>query len=237
MNGGRRLRHDRNDTTGAQTNGMLRAGRVTGEMTGPPEADPYVVPPGWDYNPSGWGQRLPVVGLAVLGFGIATYLALSQWGVLGDVWEPFFGEGSRVVLSSSISRLLPIPDAALGALGYLVDAVTGVVGGRARWRTMPWLVVVFGLAVGPLGAVSVLLVILQPVVLDAWCTLCLVSAAVSLLMIGPALDEVLAALQTLRRAREDRRSLWRAFWGLEDHHLPEAASGAARSSARPSGAD
>lgn len=121
----------------------------------------------------------------MFGFGIATYLALYQWGVLGDVWEPFFGEGSVVVLGSSISRFLPFPDAALGALGYLMDAVTGVVGGRERWRTMPWLVVVFGLAVGPLGAVSVLLVILQPVVLDAWCTLCLAPAAVSLLAPWP----------------------------------------------------
>ncbi len=181
---------------------------------------PYAVPPGWSYNPSSWGQRLPIVGLALVGFGIATYLALYQWRVFGSVWEPFFGEGSRVILNSSVSRVLPLPDAALGAFGYLLDAATGVVGGRARWRTMPWIVIIFGLAVGPLGAVSILLVIFQPVLFDAWCTLCLASAIVSLIMIGPAMDELLAALQVLKRARRDRRSTWRAFWGLEDHQLP-----------------
>jgi uncharacterized membrane protein len=68
------------------------------------------------------------------------YLALYQWEVLARVWEPFFGEGSRVILTSSVSHLLPVPDAALGAFGYLLDAVAGLIGGRQRWRTRPWIV-------------------------------------------------------------------------------------------------
>ena len=73
-------------------------------------------------------------------------------------------------------------------------------------------VVVFGIAVGPLGAVSLLLVILQPVLFHAWCTLCLSSALVSVLMIGPAMDELLASLQVLVREHRAGRSVWRAFW-------------------------
>ena len=96
----------------------------------------------------------------------------------------------------------------------LLDAATGVIGARQRWRTMPWMVIVFGLAVGPLGAVSLLLVIFQPVLFDAWCTLCLASAVVSLLMIGPALDEFLASLQYFKTESKRGRSAWRAFWGL-----------------------
>jgi uncharacterized membrane protein len=171
------------------------------------------VPPGWSYNPSSWSERLPIVALAVVGFGIATYLALYQVGLITSVWEPFFGSGSRTILTSGISRILPIPDAALGALGYLVDAVSGVIGGTARWRTMPWIVIIFGLAVGPFGAVSVLLVIAQPLRLHAWCTLCLGSAVVSVLMIGPAMDELLASLQHLKREHSLGRSAWRAFLG------------------------
>ena len=180
---------------------------------------PSEAPPGWSYNPSTWSQRLPVIVLALVGTGIASYLAAYQLRWIDDVWEPFFGDGSRTILDSSASRVLPIPDAALGALGYLADAVTGAVGGRARWRTMPWIVVLFGLAVGPLGAISILLVILQPVVYDAWCTLCLASAIVSIVMIPPAVDEVLASLQHLRRERARGRSTWRVFWGV----APEAA--------------
>lgn len=77
---------------------------------------------------------------------------------------------------------------------------------------MPWMVLLFGFAVGPLGIVSVLLVIAQPVLLEAWCTLCLASAIISVVMIGPAMDEVLASLQFLRRAHDQNIPLWRAFW-------------------------
>jgi len=174
------------------------------------------IPPGWEKNPSSWSERAPIIVLALIGFGIATYLALYQWRVLGTVWEPFFGSGSRTILNSKISHLLPIPDAALGAFGYLLDAVTGAIGGRRRWRTMPWIVIIFGLAVGPLGVVSIMLVIFQPVLLDAWCTLCLASAVISVLMIGPAADEVLASLQHMKRVKRRDGSLWHAFWGTKE---------------------
>jgi len=61
---------------------------------------------------------LPFVGLALVGCAIATYLALFQYGVVATVWEPLFSEGSRIVLSSRLSHVLPVSDAALGAAGY-----------------------------------------------------------------------------------------------------------------------
>ena len=159
-------------------------------------------PPGWSYNPASWAQRLPIIGAAAVGFVIAGYLALCQAGVFESVWDPVFGSGSAVVLNSWVAkgaeRYLGVSDAALGALGYLCDAVAGVIGGTRRWRTMPWVVLLFGVLVGPLGAVSIALVILQPFV-GGWCFLCLVTAFISVLMIGPAMDEVLASLQHLRR--------------------------------------
>ena len=174
------------------------------------------VPPGWDYNPASWTQRLPIIALALLGFAIAMYLSLYQWEVFDRVWEPFFGDGSRRILRESwVSQLLPFPDAFLGALAYLADAVAGVIGGTKRWRTMPWIVVLFGILVGPLGVVSIMLVVFQPVLFDAWCTLCLASGVVSVIMIPPAMDEFLASLQFLRRVKDSNRSVWRAFWGQE----------------------
>lgn len=179
-----------------------------------------LTPPGWDTNPSSWRQRMPIVVLGFVGFMIAGYLSLFQYELIGSVWEPFFGNGSRRILTSKVSDALPIKDAALGAIGYLLDVATGVAYGQDRWRTHPWIVIVFGVAVGPLGAGSILLVILQPVLLDAFCTLCLVTAVISVVMIGPAMDEVLASLQFLRRAKDEGRSVWRAFWGLGDAGAP-----------------
>lgn len=169
-------------------------------------------PPGWTYNPSSWAERGWLIGVALVGFLISGYLGLYQWGVIDSVWEPWFGSGSERVLHSPLSRVLPVPDAILGAMAYAIDAVAGAVGGATRWKTMPWVVILFGLAVGPLGLVSVLLVTAQPLLLDAWCTLCLVSAVISITMIGPAMDEVLASLQFLKRAKAHRRPVWDALW-------------------------
>jgi hypothetical protein len=153
-----------------------------------------------------------------VGFAIAFYLSLYQWGLLKSVWDPFFGEGSRKILTQSwVSKLLPFPDAFMGALGYVGDALAGLIGGQERWKSMPWIVIVFGFLVGPLGAVSVLLVILQPVLFHAWCTLCLGSALISIFMIGPSFDEVLASLQYLSRTHTEGGSVWRHFWGLGEN--------------------
>lgn len=173
------------------------------------------IPPGWNYNPASWRERIPIIALAAIGFAMALYLALYQYRVIPSVREPFFGRGSETILNSPTSQWLPISDAALGAFGYILDAATGVIGGRHRWRTMPWIVVLLGIFVGPLGAVSVLLVVLQPVLYNSWCTICLATAVISIVMIGPAMDEVLASLQYLKREHRAGKNLWKVFWGKE----------------------
>lgn len=176
------------------------------------------IPPGWTYNPASWPERIPIIILATIGFGLAGYLALYQYGVVTTVWEPFFGNGSKKILNSPVSEFLPISDGALGAISYLFDVGAGAVGGPKRWRTMPWIVIVFGLAVGPLGFVSVLLVVLQPVLYDAWCTVCMMTALISVIMIGPTLDEMLASLQFLKRAKDKGRPLWKTFLGRDEYN-------------------
>jgi uncharacterized membrane protein len=176
-------------------------------------------PPGWDTNPSSFRQRLPIVLLALVALAASLNLAFYQLDIVARPFEPFFGDGSRKILESWVSELFPVPDAALGAASYLIDAASGAIGGRRRWQTMPWMVILFGLFVGPLGAVSVFLVILQPVLFQAWCTLCLLTALLAVLMIGPAMDEVLASLQFLKRVRARGESVWKAFWGTPPRGL------------------
>ncbi len=128
------------------------------------------------------GPRRSLAILAVAGCGLAGYLALDQIGVL-RARDPFFGTGTHAVLHSPLSRSLPVPDAAVGALAYAVEAVS-VLPWAPRWQPVRRVVyVVTGLA---LGAAAVVLVLLQAFVVHAWCTLCLVSAAVSLILAIPA---------------------------------------------------
>ncbi len=176
--------------------------------------------PPWDYNPSAWSQRIPICMIAVVGFLISSYMALYQWRLVDGVWDPFFGSQTQQVLDSDVSHLMQrwigIPDAALGAVAYLGDSVLGLAGSTQRWRHRPWLVVLFGIDVIPLGGVSAILVIIQATVLGQWCFLCLVTAAISLVLVYWAYDEVWSSISYLRRVWQrthDRSILWTVFWG------------------------
>lgn len=180
-------------------------------VTGP------AVPPGWSYNPSSWAQRLPIIALALVGLFISRYLAAYQLGHIDAVWEPFFAggpapqNGTEEIITSDVSRAWPVSDAAVGALTYLLEIVTGIIGSRRRWRTMPWLVIVFGLMIAPLGVVSITFIIIQPIVIGTWCTLCLVAAAAMLVQIPYSLDELVATGQFLWRRKRAGQSLLRVF--------------------------
>jgi hypothetical protein len=183
------------------------------------------VPPGWGHNPSRWSHRLPVLLLALAGCGIATYLTLYQVHVLPTVWEPLFGNGSKVILrQSAIAHLLPVPDAALGAGVYFLEALADLPGDELRWRTKPWAVVLLGLIAAGLGVAAVVLVVCQPVLFGHFCTLCLASAACSLLGCAAAAPEVWATVQHLRRERERGLSWGRALRGESTATRPQAVS-------------
>jgi hypothetical protein len=170
------------------------------------------LPPGWSYNPSSWPQRAPLVGLAVVGWFISRYLAARQLGHIEWPWDPFFGDGTEQVLFSDVAEAFPVSDAGLGAVAYTFEALMAFMGGTARWRTMPWMVLLFGILVVPLGVVHIVLVILMPVVVGEWCTLCLAAAGVMLVMIPLAVDEVVVMVQFMIQARREGKGLWRTFW-------------------------
>lgn len=185
-------------------------------------------PPGWSYNPSSWPQRAVLIALAFAGWLVSRQLAAFQLGYTQAAWDPFFADGTRTVLNSRISHQWPVSDAALGTFAYTLEFLMGWMGGPARWRTMPWMVAFFGILVIPLGLVHVALVISQPVVVGAWCTLCLLAAALMLPMIPLQVDEVVAMGQNLVHARGRGESVWRAFWkggpadeATEDERSPE----------------
>jgi hypothetical protein len=145
-------------------------------------------------GPSAWSNRLPAVVLALVGCAIATYLSLFQLGLITDVWEPFFGNGSRLILKeSAVARWSPVPDAALGALAYLAEAAAECVGGQQGWRTLPAAVFATGAVAAALSLAAVVLVGCQVLWFWAYCTLCLASAACSVLIAGLVLPEVRSA--------------------------------------------
>jgi hypothetical protein len=170
------------------------------------------VPLGWSYNPSTWSQRAPILALAFVSFLLSRYMAGFQLGHISWAWDPFFGDGTVQVLTSTVSKAFPVADAGLGSFIYLVELLSGFMGDPRRWRTMPWMVALFGFLVVPLGIVSVVLVMLQPVAVGAWCMFCLLSALFMLIMVALSLDEVIAMIQFLMQTRRAGKSVWRTFW-------------------------
>jgi uncharacterized membrane protein len=133
-------------------------------------------------------RRALIAGLALAGLAIAVYLTLYQLGIAPTVWEPFFGDGSRKVLHSPISRLLPVPDASLGAAGYLVEIVASLT---------PKTVLFFGAVAGAMALFGLLLAAVQAFWLRAGCTLCLTSASISVAVAVLAREEVAASARRL----------------------------------------
>jgi uncharacterized membrane protein len=141
-----------------------------------------------------------LVVLALAGLGVSLYLAAFQIGLVGRVWDPLFDGGSRLVLTSGVSRLLPVPDALLGATVYAVDLVLGI--GLAVGVGRRSLVASALAAVATAGAVAGIgLAILQPIVARTFCTLCLASTGIS---IGLAVGAIGEARASQRHPQEVR---------------------------------
>ena len=170
------------------------------------------LPPGWSYNPSSWSQRWILIVLGFLGWMVSRYLAAYQLGYIEEVWDPFFGSSTKNVLNSEMSHALPISDAGLGSIAYTFEFLMGFMGSPSRWRTMPWMVTIFGILVIPLGLVHIFLVISQPVVVGLWCTFCLLAALIMLPMIPLEMDEVIAMIQFIKRKMKAGEKFWHVFW-------------------------
>ncbi|MBA2238868.1 MAG: NAD-dependent epimerase/dehydratase family protein [Lysobacter sp.] len=175
------------------------------------------LPAGWTYSPSTYLQRLPIIALGVVGLLISRHLAAYQLGHVDTAWEPFFPgsgalNGTEQIITSDVSKAWPIADGGLGAVTYMFEILMGVMGDRRRWRTMPWMVAMFGFVVVPLGVVSIYFIVIQPIVIGTWCTLCLIAGLAMLIMIPYSVDELVAMGQYLVQNHRRGGPFWRTFF-------------------------
>lgn len=211
---------------------MMPGMSMAGMMGGPD------VPPGWAYTPSSWLQRMPIGVLALIGFLISRVLGAYQLGHIDSAWDPFFagsGEmrgvmnGTETIITSDMSKAWPIADGALGGIVYMLELVMVWMGMKTRWRTMPWMVLALAILILPLGVVSIYFVIIQPIAIGTWCTLCLIAALAMAVMIPYALNEFVAMGQFLMWARKQGKPFWPTFWTGDamDGGIADASKGLA----------
>ncbi|MGB4859196.1 MAG: heavy metal-binding domain-containing protein, partial [Dokdonella sp.] len=194
---------------------MMPGMSMAGMMGGPD------VPAGWAYTPSSWLQRMPIGVLALIGFLISRVLGAYQLGHIDSAWDPFFAgsgamrgvmNGTETIITSDMSKAWPIADGALGGIVYMLELVMVWMGMKTRWRTMPWMVLALAILILPLGVVSIYFVIIQPIAIGTWCTLCLIAALAMAVMIPYALNEFVAMGQFLAWSRKQGKPFWRTFW-------------------------
>ncbi|MBA4141850.1 MAG: SPW repeat protein [Nitrosospira sp.] len=172
-------------------------------------------------------------------------------GYINSAWDPFFSgtkklNGTETIITSDVSKAWPVADAGLGGVAYMFEVLMGVMGGRQLWRTMPWMVTMFGFVVVPLGTVSIYFIIIQPIVIGTWCSLCLLAGIALLVMIPYSLDELIAMGQYLAQSVRRGEPFWRTFFrggaqpeGARDQHpdfdspLDDAARSAYRGVTMP----
>jgi Vitamin K epoxide reductase family len=176
-------------------------------MPGPATALADDVPPGWDENPTSLGRRALLGALALAGFAVALYLTLYQFDLYDSVWDPAFDSPAVLHLTD------PVPDALAGVAAYGSELLLLALGGRDRWRSLPWACLALAAVLATGAVVSIALIVIQPTVAGAWCLLCLVSAVLSLVLFALGFGEGRAAWQHVQRARRHGVSLGDAVWG------------------------
>ena len=120
--------------------------------------------------------------------------------------------GTETIITSDASKAWPIADGALGGIVYMAELVMIWMGGKTRWRTMPWMILALAITMLPLGLVSIYFIIIQPIVIGTWCTLCLVAGLAMIVMIPYSLNEFVAMGEFMLDAQRKGKPFWRTFW-------------------------
>jgi len=143
-------------------------------------------------------RKLVVLISISLGAAVSLYLALYELGALTRVWDPFFGDGSQRVLHSALARSLPVPDALLGLIAYLFELGLAVTKDFTAQGKRPWTALLLGIVATLMALAGLFLTAAQIFIVHAFCTLCLCSAGLSLVVFGLSVSEGYEAYRLVR---------------------------------------
>ncbi len=124
--------------------------------------------------------KLPLVAAIVALGGVADAVYLTVKHFTGEAVPCSIVEGCEQVLTSSYAEIFGVPLAAFGALAYFTAfslAILAAFGNRRMWT-------LFGIQVVLMAIFTAWLVYLQAFVIEAFCQFCLISAAITLVLLA-----------------------------------------------------
>ena len=142
-------------------------------------------------------RRRTIAVLSALGLADALYMLAYHEGWIDSLVCPFFGDGCERVGRSKHARHFGVPNAAVGALGYVVMGALALWPRRSAWHRLrgPALAVTASAAV----VASAVLTWEQGAKVRAWCFWCLTSAALNAAILPLSLVEARPQARAARR--------------------------------------
>jgi uncharacterized membrane protein len=124
--------------------------------------------------------KLPLVAAVVALGGVADAVYLTVKHFTGEAVPCSIVEGCEQVLTSSYAEIFGVPLAAFGALAYFTAfslAILAAFGNHRMWTLL-------GIQVVLMAIFTAWLVYLQAFVIEAFCQFCLISAAITLVLLA-----------------------------------------------------
>ncbi len=156
-------------------------------------------PTGWSYNPASLPRRIGLLALTLfaLGINLLNYIAVQPGE---SVWSYLFTSGTRD--SSAVC-----PDSVVTAIGFSVVALLLAIGGQHRWKNQPWAVMLFAIAATALTCTVAIQTILKVSMMGKAGVSDVISTLIAFIVVAPAMAELLATLQNLKRAKSTHDNL------------------------------
>lgn len=145
-------------------------------------------------------RRRGVVGLSLVAVGSMGLIALYQMGIIKHLAEPPLPilDADKVDASAEAYSRFAVPDGFLGLGSYAMTMGLAAMGGADRARTRPWIPLALAAKVAFDTSQAVRMTVDQASKERAFCSWCLLSAAMTFATVPLVIPEARAAVRYLR---------------------------------------
>ncbi len=157
-----------------------------------------------EHDSSDLRRRRAIIGLSLVGLGVAAAASMLQTGVVRHLPDPPVGNfDADKVIKSDPAYQFGIPDATIALAALAANVPLAAWGGRDRAKDLPVVPLVAAGKAAAEAAAAAWYFYQMPTKLKAWCAYCIVGAGVYTAIFALTLPEAKKAFDHMR-GREER---------------------------------
>ena len=147
-------------------------------------------------------RRRAIIGLSIVGIGIAAAVSMLQTGLVRHLPDPPVGNfDADKVIKSDEAYQFGIPDATIALTGLAANVPLAAWGGSERAKNQPLIPLIATGKAATEAAAAAWYFYQMPTKLKTWCGYCIAASAVYLGILALTLPEAKRALSEIRGAR------------------------------------